>query len=100
MYKILICALLVAVCLNQAPPTSSTTTTTTSKYMSFDEFIAKFHKAYKAGSEEYASKKKIYEYNIAELVKKNCAVCGVTKFFDVAPAEFEKSKMSVDFRSP
>lgn len=64
-------------------------------YMSFDEFITKFKKSYKAGTDQYDEKKKIFEKNVKTLKNKNCPVCGVTKFFDVLPEEFEKSNFSI-----
>ena len=51
MRKILLVLLLVQACWMQVIP---------SKYMSFDEFRAKFHKKYQPGSVEYEEKKKIY----------------------------------------
>ena len=62
MWKILLLAALVSICLSQVLPSSTTTTssTTAKTYMSFDAFIEKFHKSYKPGSEEYTNKKRIY----------------------------------------
>jgi hypothetical protein len=60
--------------------------------MTFDEFIVKFNKNYAIGTAEYAQKKQIFDYNVEQLKKKNCTVCGVTKFFDIPSADFEKSK--------
>lgn len=59
--------------------------------MTFDQFITKFNKNYTKGSEEYAAKQKIFLVNVRDLEAKNCEACGITKFFDVAPADFEKS---------
>lgn len=61
------------------------------KNMTFDEFIVKFNKNYTKGTEEYALKEKIFLVNVQELQQKDCEVCGITKFFDVAPKDFEKS---------
>ena len=59
--------------------------------ITFDEFIGKFKKDYKPGTPQYAEKKQIFDYNVEQLKKKNCTVCGVTKFFDIPPADFGKS---------
>ena len=63
--------------------------------ITFDEFIQKFKKDYKPGTPEYVEKKQIFDYNIEQLNKKNCTVCGVTKFFDIPPADFEKSNFFI-----
>ena len=64
-------------------------------YMSFDEFREKFQKSYLPGSQEYESKKKIYEQNIKALAAKACSICGVTKFFDIEPEEFNKCRHNI-----
>lgn len=61
--------------------------------ITFDEFITKFNKPYKAGSEEYNQKKAIFDKNVEELKKSDCESCGVTKFFDVSKEDFRKSKL-------
>lgn len=57
--------------------------------MTFDEFVKKFNKPYKPGTEEYEDKKVIFAKNLELLKKKNCPICGVTKFFDILPKDFE-----------
>lgn len=34
--------------------------------------------------------------NVRDLEAKNCEACGITKFFDVAPADFEKKILNLD----
>ena len=93
MRLILLLLALVAASLSQAPAPTPTTN------MTFDDFISKFNKPYQPNSEEYNQKKQIYDFNVQALAAKNCSVCGVTKFFDIAPADFEASKNVTYLRS-